>query len=257
LLLCLALTALMGSHEALGGPRECRASFSIDKDIKDLSSAAAGLGQKPARDVFSVGFYVAYKAFAARKPKLCAQLRSLDFMAGLDDAMVNGEQWCRGEYAKMVFAREFNEPSPNFAAACRRFISDLPGRKKKSPEEAARACVIIARDRLRPAELCEELASGFDMRSELPECLCAFGALTGQTEPCARHVARTPRHVGPRDEDAYAALSAAHQAKDPALCGESLMCRQIMGVDVTGEFAAKARDAACGDAPAAAEESKP
>ncbi|MDE2142428.1 MAG: hypothetical protein KGJ84_08470 [Elusimicrobia bacterium] len=234
-LLLLLVTAPACPAAAAG---RCRASFTVEKALKE----------KPADPAlfWALGRYVVYKAFASRKPALCFQLKPFQFMAGIDDAMMPGDVWCRGEYAKMVFAREYNAPTPDFDRACRRFLEALPGKEAKSSKEVALACGVIAHDRTRPAALCEELAKKLNMRGELSDCRCTFGSLAGHTDSCAPHVERTPRHVGPRDEDSYAALSAASRAKDPGRCGEALMCRQVMGVDVSGVFAAQAEDVACG-----------
>jgi hypothetical protein len=215
----------------------CRASFTVEKVLKDKPADSALF--------WAAGRSIAYKAFGARKPELCSQLKEFQFMAGIDDAMMPGDVWCRGEYAKMTFALEYNAPTPAFDGACRRFLEALPGKEAMSPKKIALACGVIARDRTSPAALCPDLAAKLDMRGDLSDCRCLFGSLSGRKDTCAPHVERTPRHVGPRDEDSYAALSAAYRAKDPGLCGQALMCRQMMGVDVSGVFAAQARDLAC------------
>ncbi|MFI5345572.1 MAG: hypothetical protein ACHQ51_04280 [Elusimicrobiota bacterium] len=234
LLLLLLATAPAGLTAAA---EDCRASFTVEKALKGKPADAAL--------VWAAGRYVVSKAFAARNPALCSQLKAFQFMAGIDDAMIPGDVWCGGEYAKLAFALEYNAPTPGFDGACRRFLAALPGKDAMSLDQVALACGVIARDRTRPAALCEELASKLGMRGDLSNCRCLFGSLAGKTDTCAPHVERTPRHVGPRDEDSYAALSAAYRAKDPGLCGERLMCRQAMGVDVSAEFAAQARDIVC------------
>ncbi len=228
---------------------ECRASFSIDKTLKDLSSGAYSLeDQKTIKEgiLLPAGWYFVYKAFAARSPELCSALSPFQYNVSAL-ARLPGEEWCRHEYKQMVFARELNSPSPRFAEACSSLIDDgYSGLLKDSPDAVAEECRIIERNRRDAGAACAALAPRFEKPEYIEDCRCGLGEMTGRPDLCT-----TPRgdpsgghaehHAG------FAAFSRAYRAKNPGICGKSLMCRRIMGVDVSGQLAAQARDVVCKD----------
>ncbi|MBI3554114.1 MAG: hypothetical protein HY077_16580 [Elusimicrobia bacterium] len=159
--------------------------------------------------------------------------------------MVGGDEWCRHQYDEMVFVREFNAASPRFAQACANYRKDAGEDPAPSAAQIAQDCRTMAEHMADPVVLCRDwMPKSLTRMAGLPMCRCTFGAIAGQIELCAPVAASKEGRIM-IDLEAYSSFHAAYRAKKPALCGDSLLCKQMMGVDVSGEFLAPASQRVC------------
>lgn len=189
--------------------------------------------------------YYPSKAFLAGDPSACDPLKALPF----DPRKVTGKAMdtlCRRIYYHMAFTRSLIGGSADFPRVClAKFTQDDddPGYGRKDAEVL---CALTAKHHEDPRLLCAKMMSAAASKriSRLPsqitadECEARLKAWNGNAAAC-QDVAKNPGGESMGDDPLarayvrecldYVAYRKALRAGDRALCGDSTLCRVMMG----------------------------
>mgnify|MGYP001587360914 CR=1 FL=1 len=220
----------------------CGKGFSIKALLEELASGRLPEAEAVAERIrFDVLAYYEYRAFIARDPEVCRELKIPKVYFGISRT---GDWSCREKFHEDMLAHALITRPPDFQVKCENsVVSSYPDLTR---EDAAGACGIIGRN-LGAPDLCAKLIGKYLNPDKARSCENQFQRLYAYQDPnvCAG------LDGGPTQwRDRCLALSAFHKAfkaEDPSLCEGRQLCRAFMG-DAEGSVAlaeAKVKALAC------------
>jgi len=187
-----------------------------------------------------------YRAFAAKDPAVCDALAPLEkHYFGISRTAPWG---CREWYWDMAAANALTTRNGKFEDICRHSVAhDYPG---MSGEDGLAICGVIARRIDEPEAMCRALVPRYLGPETVPSCVNEFARYSRDAD-----VGRTQNGVPDQLYKRYVALDLyvrAYKAGDAAKCGESELCRVLMGEGETiaKSYETKVRGAVCAAAAA-------
>lgn len=218
---------------ATGADRACLESFDPERRLGDMEMLASMKGGTESMDAIYFGLYT---AIGRRDPGACAVARPFRHDLGNgpgNPRSMTGEWLCKSYYHQMSYFSSFIFQGPDFDRACGDFMRfEVPS---TTPEEAGKMCAVTAANRADPAALCaKQVAARYRNPRELKDCELDFRALNGDSSACDRFVWTSGQRAPDQPRllhrcHAFAALSRAHKAGDPALCADLDVCRALAG----------------------------
>ena len=185
--------------------------------------------------------YHQYRAFAAKDPAVCDALAPMEkHYFGISRTAAWG---CREWYWDMAAANALTTRSGKFEEICRHSVAhDYPG---MSGEDGLAICGIIAKQVDEPEKMCRSLVPRYLGPETIGACVNEFSRYSRDAD-----VGKTQSGVPDLLFKRYVALDRyvrAYKAKDAALCGESELCRVLMGGGdaIAKRYETKIRGAVC------------
>jgi cytochrome c peroxidase len=164
-----------------------------------------------------------YRAFVAKDPTVCDALAPMEkHYFGINRTAPWG---CREWYWDMAAANALTTKNGKFEDICRHSVAhDYPG---MNGEDGMAICGVIARHIDEPEKMCRALVPRYLGMETVPSCVNEFARYSRDAD-----VGKTQNGVPDQLYKRYVALDLyvrAYNAKDIAVCGDSELCRVLMG----------------------------
>jgi cytochrome c peroxidase len=245
---------------AEGDPRagaRCEKDFTVPRFIAEVSDKKipeAQLDRIRPLVIQDLLTYYQYNAYAAMDPRVCDRMAPLKKQYfGIDRTAPWG---CREWYWDMAAANALTTENGRFEEICRHSVAhDYP---HMSGDDGLAICGIIAKNVNTPKKMCEGLVPRYMGPETVPACVNEFSRYSRDAD-----IGKTQSGVPDQLFRRYVALDRyvrAYRGKDPSQCGDSELCKVLLGggVKIADRYAAKIRSNVCGvlAAPAQADPSR-
>lgn len=236
---------------ARGGPIVCRSSATVESVVaaygKSWSLADWPRSDGPFLTDPLTSYYVC-SSLVAGDSGSCAELEKMDRKPSADPNRRDKTlaQTCRMEFDEDRMAKAFIAGDADAQKFCEIDLRQLRGKPLFKPGRLGPACADFAKNWDKPALACEHMRrefAGSPKDAGMDPCEVEIGVFSGERSACA--AGDFPDRI--RHCLDFAAFRTARGAADPKLCGESGICRALMGQGLRAcrGYADKIRSAFC------------
>lgn len=235
------------SADSLRALDSCRDSFSVEGLRRSRSSSV--LDPDASRAVTS---WYACRAYAERKPKICAELKTWGSRVNFGGTpAISPFDRCEEQYFRTRFEQASLLGAPDAYDRCVEYDSAFPASESIFLDEDRAAACRLWTSNWHKSDTSIKLLPYVDRKIKSlsepaalldPGCAVQQWIVTRDLTDCAKETG----HARARCEE-DAALSKAAAAKDPELCGASVFCRLYLGAgpSACGVFSDQAREGVC------------